>query len=294
MGATQPLRLLHSKAVSGADDLGRYTGTSLGWGAGAAGTGGPAWTTTCKNYVADPSSRQAGVVVFESAFPAGGRNTTVPGASSSDGVLSNFPLATTTNATAFLSWEGEFVRPTDRVSRGLAGGPVVFFDPADPHGLSSTVLVGSPLDNFKATSIAAAAFDGTAATWVPGTGGMITSLDDGFVRRRRQIIFRHIACVTGFSARMPPHLTVCDVLYVVRVGDRLVVRWNDGTMSGTMSGTAGGWYGVRCGPTWCLCLLGAGWCLRSHAVAKSLAFLNPEFNHFGDTPPSFSFGSPHC
>ena len=50
------------------------------------------------------------MVVFESAFPGGARNTSVPGADSGDGVLSNFPLATTTNATAFLSWEGEFVR----------------------------------------------------------------------------------------------------------------------------------------------------------------------------------------
>ena len=174
------LTLLRSGPINGADQLGRYTGTTLSWGTD---TAAAAWVTSCKTYETAAGSAQAGVVVFESGFPAGATGTAVPGASSGDGVLSNFPLATDVNATAFLSWEGAFLRPANRVTHGLAGGPVVFFDPDDPEGRGSTVVVGSPLDNFKATSQASKAFDGSAAAWAPGTAGKITSLDKGYVHR---------------------------------------------------------------------------------------------------------------
>ena len=173
------LKLLRSGPINGTDQLGRYAGTALSWGTDTAAV----WETACKTYETAAGSAHAGVVVFESGFPEGATGTAVPAASSSDGVLSNFPLATDVNATAFLSWGGVFLRPSNRVTHGLSGGPVVFFDPDDPEGRSSTVVVGSPLDNFKATSQASKAFDGSAASWAPGTAGTITSLDKGYVHR---------------------------------------------------------------------------------------------------------------
>ena len=160
------LQLLRSSLINGTDKLGRYTGTVLSW---STDTAAVVWETACKTYAAVAGLAQGGVVAFESRFPAGATGTAVAGANSNDGVLSNFPLATNVNATAVLSWAGAFLRPSNRVVHGLTGGPVVFFDPDDPEGRNTTVVVGSPLDNFKATAHASKAFDGSAASWVPGT-----------------------------------------------------------------------------------------------------------------------------
>ena len=63
-------------------------------------------------------------------------------------------------------------------SKGPTGGPTVFFDAADMA--RHTTVVGSALNNFKASSAGpGTAWDGTEA-WVPGTAGTIQSLPAGF------------------------------------------------------------------------------------------------------------------
>ena len=67
------------------------------------------------------------------------------------------------------------------VSPGMAGGPAVFFDPADPAGLHTTPMVGAPArGHYKIASTASAAFDGSPAAWVPGTAGTVASIPKGF------------------------------------------------------------------------------------------------------------------
>ena len=67
------------------------------------------------------------------------------------------------------------------VSPGMAGGPAVFFDPADPAGLHTTPMVGAPVrGHYKIASTASAAFDGSPAAWVPGTAGTVASIPKGF------------------------------------------------------------------------------------------------------------------
>ena len=64
-------------------------------------------------------------------------------------------------------------------STGPTGGPTVFFDKSD--AALATVVVGSALDNFKASSAGpATAWDGKTAAWAPGTAGTIDALPVGF------------------------------------------------------------------------------------------------------------------
>lgn len=98
--------------LSGSDSIGAYVGVRVRWSAG-----GTPWETTCKGYT-DVGDGGGAAAVFTSSFPQGAEDTAVPTASSSDGVLSNWPLARTVspNFTSVLSWEGEFCGHTSSVT----------------------------------------------------------------------------------------------------------------------------------------------------------------------------------
>ena len=165
------LKLQAHKAVSGSDPaLGAYKGTELSWTAGAS----TPFVTTAKTYASGLD------VAFEYAFPSGAKATSLVEHlnKTRDEVIANFPAFTTAALPDALSWSGSFVQSDDKRTTGPAGGPTVFFDKGDAS--LATVVVGSALDNFKASSAGPGTTWDGAEAWVPGTAGTIEALDAGF------------------------------------------------------------------------------------------------------------------
>ena len=148
----------------------------------AAGKDGKTQFITTSRSFADGAT-----VTFTTTWPTGAKQTSLvehnaSGDKSNQEVIANFPAFTTNTLPNTLSWEGSFVGAQH--NRGLdvtgpTGGPTVFFDASDPK--LATVVVMSPLDNFKAWSAGpGTTWDGTTPAFAPGTAGTITSIPAGF------------------------------------------------------------------------------------------------------------------
>jgi hypothetical protein len=151
--------------------LGRYTSTVIDGSAN-----GVVVTLEARSFTND--------VQFSYTFPDGASGTSlVEHANKTNAeVIVNWPAFTTESLPNRLSWAGSFVQANqgqDTYGGGPTGGPVVWYDASD--SARSTTIIGSPLDNFKATSAGPkTAWDGkTPCVWCPGTPGTITSLPAG-------------------------------------------------------------------------------------------------------------------
>jgi hypothetical protein len=111
--STHKLVMVGTTPVSGTDAIGAFVGVRVRWTAGDT-----PWETTCKGYADVGGDSGGAAAVFTSSFPRGAEGTAVPTASSSDGVLSNWPLARTIalGFSSVLSWQGEFCGHTSAVT----------------------------------------------------------------------------------------------------------------------------------------------------------------------------------
>ena len=125
-------------------------------------------------------------VHFTYNFPTGASGTSLVKLANKtrDEVIVSWPAFTTADKSmqSRLSWASSFVhsgRDADTKGAGPQGGPIVWFDGDD--ALRATTIVGSPLNNFKASSAGPkTAWDGkTPCEWCPGTPGTITSIPAG-------------------------------------------------------------------------------------------------------------------
>ena len=173
-GKWKKIDVQHAKPASGTDAiLGKYTSTVIDGSAN-----GVAVTLEARSFTS------AQDVQFSYTFPNGASGTSlVEHANKTNAeVIVNFPAFTKETLPNRLSWAGSFVQANqgqDTYGAGPTGGPVVWYDASDTA--RSTTIIGSPLDNFKATSAGPkTAWDGkTPCVWCPGTPGTITSLPAG-------------------------------------------------------------------------------------------------------------------
>lgn len=125
-------------------------------------------------------------VTFTTFWPDGAAKTSLVEHTSNpkanEGVIVNFPALSRPRLTGTLSWAGSFVSAqynSGTSVRGPTGGPTVFFNKRDAN--LSTVVVLSPLDNFKASSAGpGVTWDNSTVAYVPGTAGTITSIPPNF------------------------------------------------------------------------------------------------------------------
>eukprot|EP00929_Paragymnodinium_shiwhaense_P062134 TRINITY_DN31017_c0_g1_i1.p1 TRINITY_DN31017_c0_g1~~TRINITY_DN31017_c0_g1_i1.p1 ORF type:complete len:815 (-),score=114.77 TRINITY_DN31017_c0_g1_i1:44-2446(-) len=179
------LKLISEQKREGSDrGLGHYWGLEQAWRAGNTRV-----VTIGKTYATGQD------VAFQYSFPEGAAKTSTVelAASGVSEVIVNFPAFTTVRFNSSLSWEGTFAQAKfGEYSTGPTGGPTVFFNTSD----LSTVVVGSPLNNFKATSAGPGrTFKGTRA-WVPGTPGTIESLPAKWT----QSFLLHLGSTKGITA----------------------------------------------------------------------------------------------
>lgn len=134
-------------------------------------------------------------IMFEVSFPKGLKKTNhvnVHDDSKSD-VIFNFPAMATPFSSRLkhvLSWKDAFVQPSLNRTFGYSGsGPSVFYDEPRAYfdGASrykmGTVIVVSPLNNFKSTGETDLLFDGNKGAWVPGISSIVAEVPSNFVQR---------------------------------------------------------------------------------------------------------------
>lgn len=128
-------------------------------------------------------------VTFTATWPNGAQETSLvelnaSGAKSNQEVVVNFPTLSNPSLPNTLSWAGSFVGAQHNKGFGVTGptgGPTVMFNGTD--ATLATVVVLSPLDNFKSTSAGpGTTWDGKAEAFAPGTAGTITSIPAGFTQ----------------------------------------------------------------------------------------------------------------
>ena len=168
-GCLSPVRSVPD-IIKGTDrTLGVYSGASVQWIAD-----GNVPVVTAVKIFANSSA-----VVFETFFPQGANGTSCDDVEASS---INFPAFQQNQYASALSWQGSFTQSVRGFSQGRRGGPTVFYGSEQ-----KSILIGSPLDNFKSSTAGSGSCCNGTKAWAPGTAGTVKNFPVGF---RQRVILR--------------------------------------------------------------------------------------------------------
>ena len=154
------LKLTSSKEFDGDDTtFGAFTGQRLSFTAGDT------------PFVAEVSNfKDEKNVKFQVFFPNGAEGTVLE--NGHQDALTNFPAFTTVNFEDARTWEGSFMQARKSRGQGATGGPTVFYNASD----LSSVVIGSAINNFKASTAGAGKTFNNITAWAPGITGTVKSI----------------------------------------------------------------------------------------------------------------------